>query len=320
MLLPILTEPLQSAASAVSGASRDFRTRRASHSRQARAVLHRGKNASLTRTFLEVLGEVAHAAHLEALSVAASDEQLTETQMRQLVTVTRVAVISGNAAAPLGLDRNLLCAVLAIDAITDAVGAVMAANAPLRSSSAAPPSTSGDAGRAELPALLPYVHANWPFYVSVLAGGHQAAASRALERLPLIAEAAGGDFIRQRFASDLWTPLRRLLLHGSLQAHQAADAAPGTISRMQHAALSCLLAIAGSEHSRDALADVVADAAEVLAAVIRSSDAPELHARAEELLKALGGLDPDAIWLVLFKLRRVQPPPCPELPSLLACR
>jgi hypothetical protein len=241
---------------------------------------------------------------------------LTEEQRRHLVTVTRVAVIAGNAAAPLGLDRDSLCAVLAVDAMTDAVCAVAAANAPHPGGSAAP-SSGGDASRAELPPLLPYVHENWPFYMAILASGHLAAASRALERLPLIAEASGGDFIRQRFASDLWAPLRRLLLHETLQAD---DAAPGTISRMQHAALSCLLAIAGSEQSRDALADVVADAAEALATIIRSSSAPELQARAEELLNALGRLDPDAIWLVLFKLRRVQPPPCAALPSLLACR
>ena len=285
-----------------------------------RAVPHRRSNVAFARTFLEVLGEVSHAAHLEALSVTASDEGLTEKQRRHLVTVARVAVTAGDAAAPLGLDRDSLCAVLAIDALTDAVVAVAAANAALHVPDAAAPNTTGDASRAELPPLLPYVHAAWPFYMSAIACGHHTAVSRALERLPLIVDVGGGDFLRQRFASDLWVPLRRLLLHGALTAHQAADAAHGTISRMQHAALLCLLAIAGSEQSRDALTDVVADAADALATVLRSPCGPDLQARAEDLLNALAELDPDAIWLVLFKLRRVKPPPCPELSLLLACR
>lgn len=284
----------------------------------AHAVPHRRRYAAFTRTFLEVLGEVAHAAHLEALSVTASDASLNDEQRRHLATVTRVAVIAGNAAAPLGLDRDSLCAVLAIDAMTDAVCAVAAAHAsPL--SSAAAPGEGADATRTELQPLLPYVHASWPFYMAALSCGHHVAVRRALERLPLIAEAGGGDFIRQRFASDLWPPLRRLLLHGALQTHQLVDAASGTVVRMQHAALTCLLEIAGNEQSRDAFADVVADAAEALATVIRSPSGAELQGRAEELLHALGSLDADAVWLVLFKLRRVQPPPCAALPSLLAC-
>lgn len=285
-----------------------------------RAVPHRRKHVAFARTFLEVLAEVAHAAHLEAVSVTASPDLPTEAQRRHLATIARAAVIAGDAAAPLGLDRDSLCAVLAIDAMTDAVCAVAAANAPPRVGSTAMPPSADAAGRAELPPLLPYVHAMWPFFVSVLACGHQNAAARALERLPLLADASGGDFIRQRFASDLWMPLRRLLLHGTLQASHAIDAAPGTIARMKHAALSCLLSIAGNKKSCDALADVVADAAETLATVIRSSGAPDLQARAEELLHALGRLDPDAIWLVLFKLQRVQPPPRAALASLLACR
>ena len=287
--------------------------------RLARAVPQRRKLAAFTRTFLEVLGEVARAAHLEASSFAASDHQLTEEQRRHLATITRVAVIAGKAAAPLGLDRDSLCAVLAIDTLTDAVRAVAAAHASPRNGSAAP-AENGESSRTELPPLLPYVHTSWPFYTSALSSGHLVAASRVLEQLPLVVEASGGDFVRQRFASDLWTPLRRMLLHGTPQTNQLVDAAPGTISRLQHAALSCLLAIAGNEQSCDALAEVVADAAEALGTLIRSSGAPELKARALEVLHALSKLDPDVVWLVLFQLRRVQPPACVALPSLLACR
>ena len=282
-----------------------------------RAVPQRRKLKAFTRTFLEVLGEVAHAAHLEASSIAASDDLLTEEQRRHLAIITRVAVIAGNAAAPLGLDSDSLCAVLAMDTLTDAVCAVAAAHASVRGAAL---TESSDSSRMELPALLPYVHTCWPFYMSVLTSGHLVAASRVLEQLPLVVDASGGDFVRQRVASDMWTPLRRMLLHGTPQTNQLVDAAPGTISRLQHAALSCLLAIACNGQSRDALADVVADAADALGTLVRSSCAQELKARAVELLHALSRLDPDAVWLVLFKLRRVQPPACAVLPSLLACR
>ena len=225
-------------------------------------------------------------------------------------------MVAGNAAAPLGLASDSLCAVLAIDTLTDSVGAVAAAHMSLRT--AAP--ESADSSRTELPALLPYVHTSWPFYMAVLSAGQLVAACRVLEQLPLIVDAGGGDFVRQRFASETWTPLRRMLLHGTPQASQLADAAPGTITRLQHAAMSCLLAIAGNAQSREALTDVAADAAEALGTLVRSSGAPELKARAVEVLHALSSLDPDAVWLVLFKLRRVQPPACTTLPSLLACR
>jgi hypothetical protein len=284
-----------------------------------REVPQRRKLAAFTRTFLEVLGEVSHAAHLEASTIVASDELLNEAQRRHLATVARVAVVAGNAAAPLGLASDCMCSVLAVDTLTDAVCAVAAAHASLRS--VAPPETeSSDSSRTELPALLPYVHTSWPFYMSVLTSGQLVAASRVLEQLPLIVYASGGDFVRQRFACELWTPLRRMLLHGTPQANQLADAAPGTIVRLQRAALSCLLAIAGNDQSREALADVVGDAADVLGTLARSSGNPELKSRAVELLHALSSLDPDAVWLVLFKLRSVQPPACATLPSLLACR
>ena len=266
---------------------------------------------------MEVLGEVAHAARLEASSIAASDDVLNEEQLRHLATISRVAVVAGNAAAPLGLDSDSLCAVLAIDTLTDAVCAVAAAHASVRS--AAPPDSNASS-RTELPALLPFVHTSWPFYMSVLTSGNLVATSRVLEQLPLVVDSSGGDFVRQRFASDLWTPLRRMLLHGTPQSNQLVDAAPGTISRLQHAAISCLLTIAGNDQSRDALADVVADAAEALGTLIRSSGAAELKARAVELLHSLSTLDPDVVWLVLFKLQRVQPPAGVKMPSLLACR
>jgi hypothetical protein len=195
------------------------------------------------------------------------------------------------------LDDDVHCTVLVLDTMTDAVRAISVAHAALQPADASESS--------QLPPVLPYVHAMWPFYVSAVASGHAVAAKRALDRLSLVASACGGDFLRQRFASELWPHLSPLL-RGVPLAH--ADAAPAAVARVQHAAIACVCDLASSGATRDTVADAVMEVAEALATVLRTARAREVEASAERALAALGALDADAVWLVQLKTGRATLP------------
>ena len=261
------------------------------------------------RTFLEILSEVAGAALSEAESAAAETD---EDKYRRLSVAARAAVMAADSAAPLVLEPDAHCTVLVLDTMTDAVRAIALAHQQL------PPAPDGSS-RTPLPPLLPYVHAMWPFYVSAVAAGNAVASRRALDQLPLMAAACGGDFLRQRFAEELWPRLRPLVLHGAPHTGLLVDAAPGTVERTQLAALTCLYRLASCEAARDTVADVAADAAEALAAVLRAARSRDPYTHAERALHALGALDADAVWLTLLKLGLAQLPPRPDTALLLAC-
>jgi hypothetical protein len=313
-LLPILTEPLRSATAAVAGACRPATlsdVELAMHQLRVlicRTVPHRRLHSRHTKTFLEILCEVSRAALAEASSMGGTACGVEWT--RHLAIVTHAAVIAADAAAPLVSHAEARCTVLVLDTVTNAVRTIALANAVVQQQRDGP---GADGARPPLPPLLPYVHSMWPFYVAAVAGDHAVAALHALERLPEVALSCGGDFLRQRFASDLWPPLSKLLQCGcsSQTRSPQGDAAPGSVARMQHASVACLKALAVDASSRDTLADAVGGVAEALAAVMRTAPAPTVVRDAGHALDALAALDADAVWLVRLRAGRVKIPCCP---------
>jgi hypothetical protein len=271
------------------------------------AVPHRRLQTRHIKTFLEILCEVSRAALAEA--AAPGDTTCGEERQRNMAIITRAAVIAADAAAPLVSHAEARCTVLVLDTVTNAVRTIALANAAAQSQQ--PHAKDGaPLPSLSLPPLLPYVHAMWPFYVAAVAGDHAVAAMRALERLPDVAHACGGDFLRQRFASDLWAPLNRLLLHGSSSPARAphGDAAPGAVARMQLASIACLHALTADASARDTLADAVVGVADALAAVMLNAPAPDVVHDAGRALDALAALDADAVWLVRLRAGRVKIP------------
>jgi len=274
------------------------------------SVASRHRHSIHTRAFLEVLAEVASAAHKELLTPP--DSAVDDARERHVLLVTGAAMVASEAASPFVLDLDPHCIVFALDTVTDALLALSSAHAMLLN--------PRDACSQSLPALLPAVHAAWPSFIAAFGSDSQIAARKALERLPQVACLSGGDFLMQRFAAEAWPRMRSLLLHGTLRS-AGGDTAPGAIRRTQLCVLTCISSLLSDGSSRKMLSDAVAHIANDLAALLRQQWAqPDVQARAESLLRDLSVCDADLCWLLLVQAHRVRmplTPPCMNRSLLL---
>jgi len=211
---------------------------------EALSVQRRGVGVT---TFLGILREVAFA--------------LTNTK-------PALATLAADSAAAFVVDADATNAVLAVDTLLGALGALSKC-------------TPQDDGSHP---LLPAVHVYWPSLLAAVTHGCPSAALAALAAIPEIAVLCGGDFLRER--------VRDLPLHRLLSPHD------GGSSRLQLATLRCLHDLAADPRSRPSLEAVTLDAAELVLALLPDRALPDSCDLAQALLSLLAEIEPDAIWLM----------------------
>lgn len=157
-------------------------------------------------------------------------------RQRLLQTVTSVACAACSAAAPLVLHSDFRCGVVAIECLATGVYAV---------------SEADKLGMVDgsMSLLLPTVHIVWPSFASALAFASPAVQRRTLECLPRLCRTAGGEFLADRIARDVWPRLRRFLAVIP-EGCSAADV------KLKHAAVTCLRDIGAFECSLPALSEI----------------------------------------------------------------
>ena len=158
-----------------------------------------------------------------------------------------------------------------------------------------------------------------PPLLAVLTPGDVPAAAPALDllaRLAIFPQA--GELLRREFARQVWPVLKGALeLYLAPPAEQDAALGPGRRARLDGAACTVLHALARLVSVPDRgpamFRDAVHPAAELLAANLGAGHGEPVRAALKAALAALGGVDPDAVWLLVARATRLRPglPPAP---------
>lgn len=198
------------------------------------------------------------------LRLAPAQLEELELSWRRAHSAGSLAAAAVDAATPLLLQRNLRCAVLAVQVLTGALTALATATEALDSEELLferladrGPDAALKPARPTPAKLLPAVHALWPMLLAALQDtGSVSLLEQQLGLLSLLLQLAGGKFMARRFRQDAWPLLQRLLKAGPQAgaAALAASTAAGTVGG--GAAAAALLGVGAGPGSdrRDSLA------------------------------------------------------------------
>lgn len=195
---------------------------------------------------------------------AAKKLQLPATQLEELDLIWRRAHSAGSlaaaavdAATPLLLQRNLRCAVLAVQVLSASLRALAAATEAVDTEEQLferlvdrGPDAALKPTRPAAAKLLPAVHGVWPMLLAALQDtGSVALLEQQLSLLALLVQLAGGKFMARRFKQTGWPLLQRLLKSGPQAgaAVLAASTAANTVGG--GAAAAALLGVGGGPGS-----------------------------------------------------------------------
>lgn len=323
-LLPLLAEPLEHAAQAVS-------------------AMGRKKLKAHTLPFLGMLREVSKAAEVEASTLAkkAAEEQHEQLQLppddiRRVEIAAKAAARVAYASAPSARDRNLRTRLRAMECTQHALRALrIAVDVGAADEFGAPRKRAADAGfesggwglgsyqrstpdqaqrsRAE---LMPAVVASWPTIIAALKDRHPEGVRCACEMLCDACEAAGGSFLARRVADEAMPELLRLLDHGMQHtreedvneewwlAQQSRVRLPETTSgratdKTRVAVLHALNAIASSPRACEALLDSLTYILNRIPPLLADDCDTDVRRSAAEALHALHEFDPDVLHVAL---------------------
>ncbi|XP_024523552.1 TELO2-interacting protein 1 homolog isoform X1 [Selaginella moellendorffii] len=311
----------------------------------------------LTVPILKALREITRAARHESFELASSDlpssmdegEQNIQTLLQHkrchhsVLTVASSCIVSS---APLLASKNIPARILALDIIEDGVAALSKIEAAYKASNLrweeamqafersqgnldyeTPDRDPNDGNK-----LLPTIHQIWPHVVCCLRSEHPAVLVRCLSAIAFVARECGGSFLARRLQKDVLPLLLRLLQDGpvtggrvgldQLIAQPATRAlatreSPGTVRKVQEAALKCIKAISGDKKSAPALDAIFETVAGAVVSLACSQW--ELKELAAETASALSSSDPDLVWILAADLAyesgEAVAPASPCLPS-----
>jgi hypothetical protein len=166
------------------------------------------------------------------LKLAPAQLEDLELSWRRAYSAGTLAAAAVDAAAPLLLQRNLRCAVLAVQVLNGSLLALAAATQAVELEDQMferlvdrGPDAALKPTRPTPAKLLPAVHGIWPMLLAALQDtGSVSLLEQQLGLLALLIQLAGGKFMARRFQRDAWPLLQRLLKAGP-QAGAAALAA-----------------------------------------------------------------------------------------------
>lgn len=209
-------------------------------------------------------GEVPVLPTAKKLRLAPAKLEELELSWRRAYSAGSLAAAAVDAATPLLLQRNLRCAVLAVEVLSGAYKALAAATEAIELEEQLfdrlldrGPDAAMKPTRPTPAKLLPAVHGTWPMLLAALQDtGSVSLLEQQLSLLALMIQLAGGKFMARRFQRDAWPLLQRLLKVGP-QAGAAALAASTAASTVGGGAAAAALLGVGAgpgSDSRDLLA------------------------------------------------------------------
>ncbi|BGO97037.1 hypothetical protein RTG_00266 [Rhodotorula toruloides ATCC 204091] len=146
--------------------------------------------------------------------------------------------------------------------------------------------------------LLPVIHRAWPFILNRLADPELFVVVEAAALVESLASHVG-EFMARRILDDVWPRFRILLTKQELEDRKSAIANSTRYSsshRLYRSILRTLLQVARDVPLKE---DVLWEQAVLARRFLSVKVDPKLQVCASELYKALGLINPDAIWLVL---------------------
>ncbi|BGO90365.1 hypothetical protein NBRC10512_001794 [Rhodotorula toruloides] len=146
--------------------------------------------------------------------------------------------------------------------------------------------------------LLPIIHRAWPFILNRLADSELFVVVEAAALIEALASHVG-EFMARRILDDVWPRFRTLLAKQELEDRKSAISSSTRYSsshRLYRSILRTLLQVARDVPLKE---DVLWEQAVLARRFLSAKVDPELQVCASELYKALGLINPDAIWLVL---------------------
>ncbi|BGP30843.1 hypothetical protein JCM10296v2_002602 [Rhodotorula toruloides] len=146
--------------------------------------------------------------------------------------------------------------------------------------------------------LLPVIHRAWPFILNRLADPELFVVVEAAALIEALAVHAG-EFMARRILDDVWPRFRTTLAKQELEDRKSAIAGSTRYSsshRLYRSILRTLVQVARDVPLKE---DVLWEQAVLARRFLSTKVDPELQVCASELYKALGLINPDAIWLVL---------------------
>ena len=274
-----------------------------------------------------------HRARLRGLDLSDPDPAFAELQALRTAARSSAGLAQGalEAAVPLVLaareeGRDLVPALLAW---ASALGALEASSSIDKAFDSLPDSAKpAFAAKPDDPEVLTVAQGAariLPPLLAVLAPGDVPAAAPALDLLArLAAFPQAGELLRREFARQVWPVLKEALeLYLAPAATQDAALGVGRRARLDGAACTVLRALARlvsvPDHGPAMFRDAVHPAAELLAANLRAGHGEHVRAALKAALAALGGVDPDAVWLLVARATRLSPPLPPAPPLAAAC-
>jgi len=195
---------------------------------------------------------------------AAKQLQLPPAQLEELDLAWRRAHSAGSlaaaavdAATPLLLQRNLRCAVLAVQVVSASLKALAAATEAVDTEEQLferlvdrGPDAALKPTRPAAAKLLPAVHGVWPMLLAALQDtGSVALLEQQLGLLALLVQLAGGKFMARRFKQTGWPLLQRLLRSGPQAGAAALAACTAAHTVGGGAAAAALLGVGGGPGS-----------------------------------------------------------------------
>ncbi|SGY16604.1 BQ5605_C012g06922 [Microbotryum silenes-dioicae] len=161
-------------------------------------------------------------------------------------------------------------------------------------SGAAPPRLASSAREAD---LLPVIHRAWPFILNRFSDPDPSVILAATELISSLAQHVG-SFMSRRILDDVWPRFKTLLeRQHELDTHLASQGGCYTLSfRIYRALLDTMLCIARDVPLKE---DVIWDLAMTLRRFLARREQEELRLMARRVYRALGKVNPDAVWLVL---------------------
>jgi len=322
-LLPLLAEPLQHAADAVSAKGRSHRPQH-------------------VMPFLGMLREVSKAAEVEASTMASNSTQLADgdqlppDKVRRAEIAAKAAARVSHSCAPSTRDRSLKVRLRALECAQHSLRALRGAadagaadeyGAPRRRAAACGFKSGGwglgsyqrstpDQAQRDRAELMPAVVASWPTVIAALRDRHPEGVRAGCEMLCDACEAASGSFLSRRVADEALPELIRLIDEGlphvreeqrpeqwrlaqQSRVHLQEAGSERASDKACTAVLQAISIIASSPRASGALMDAVPPLAERLPPYLGDATRSDVRQSAAEAAHALHCFDPDQVYLAL---------------------
>ncbi|SCZ93597.1 BZ3500_MvSof-1268-A1-R1_Chr6-3g08762 [Microbotryum saponariae] len=161
-------------------------------------------------------------------------------------------------------------------------------------SGAAPPRLASSAREAD---LLPVIHRAWPYILNRFSDPDPSVTLAATELISSLAQHVG-SFMSRRILDDVWPRFKTLLeRQHELDTHLASKGGCYSLSfRIYRALLRTMLCIVRDVPLKE---EVVWDLTMTLRRFLARREQEELRLMARRVYRALGEVNPDAVWLVL---------------------